>query len=218
MREQLGMAGLTIRGGAFFVMALAAGVGLAQADMTFTLGNVPQANEENILLNSGDTGATVFGTTNQSGLSVSFSSIADTLSAPSSGNARIEAVDGLLNDVTIGVPGGTFTDLILNPFQGTGNATLTVLLIETDGSTLSSSFTYALGNGQNFVTLVALNGELIKSVNLNAPGGFSDLRQPRISGASTAPAPSTLVMSSILFGMLGIVWTGKRLKRFAAAA
>src|SRR5262245_35382391 len=76
MREQLGLAGLTIRGGAFFVMALAAGVGLAQADMTFTLGNVPQANEENILLNSGDTGATVFGTTNQSGLSVSFSSIA----------------------------------------------------------------------------------------------------------------------------------------------
>jgi hypothetical protein len=32
-----------------------------------------------------------------------------------------------------------------------------------------------------------------------------------------SPVPSTLVMSSIVFGMLGIVWAGKRLKRPIAA-
>jgi hypothetical protein len=35
---------------------------------------------------------------------------------------------------------------------------------------------------------------------------------------SSVPEPSTLVMSSIMFGMLGVVWTCKRMKRTAMAA
>ena len=71
---------------------------VAKADsVTFTIGNNPQQDEENILLNNGTTGTTVFGLTNQTQLQVAFSSTTDILVEPSSGQARVEAQDGLLN-------------------------------------------------------------------------------------------------------------------------
>jgi hypothetical protein len=87
----------------------------AQATAIFTLGNNPQPTEENLLLNYNITGATVFGQTQTSNITGSFSSSTDTLTEPSSGQARIEALDGLINDITNTVPGGSFTDFILNP-------------------------------------------------------------------------------------------------------
>ena len=61
---------------------LLAGLGLAgtlpaHATVTFTPGNNPQPDEENILLNSGATGNPVFGTTNMSGITVGCSSLTD---------------------------------------------------------------------------------------------------------------------------------------------
>jgi hypothetical protein len=170
--------------------------------VTFTIGNHPQANEENILLNTGTSGSTVTGVTNTSGLTVNFSSTTDTLSEPSQGQARVEALDGLLNNVTISVPGGSFTDLILNPFDGpvTGhppvgsNATVTV-------AAGGGTFVYALANGQNFLTIVATSG-VIGSVTIDAPAGFADLRQPRISGAAVVPLPAAAWSGLVLLGGL----------------
>src|SRR3954470_17966920 len=101
--------------------ALAAGLGLAltlpaHAAVSFTPGNHPQADEVNILLNGGTTGPTVSGLTNPGGLTVDFSSTTDTLTEPSSGQARVGASDGAVNDLTITVPGGFYRDLIINPF------------------------------------------------------------------------------------------------------
>ena len=82
----------------------------AKADsVTFTLGNNPQQDEENILLNNGTTGTTVFGLTNQTQLQVSFSSATDILVEPSSGQARVEALDALLNNVSSRFPTVRFT-------------------------------------------------------------------------------------------------------------
>lgn len=64
-------------------------VSTAKADsVTFTIGNNPQQDEENILLNNGTIGTTVFGLTNQTQLQVPFSSTTDMLVEPSSGQAR----------------------------------------------------------------------------------------------------------------------------------
>src|SRR5262245_8041076 len=129
---------------------VAGGAGVAQAGIIFQTGNNPQPGEENILLNDGDTGTTVSGVTNQSGLIVDFSSTTDTLVVPSGGQARIEAEDGLVNNITITVPPvplGSFNDFIVNPFNGSGTATLTAIANEPGGGTQTFTFTYQLGNG-----------------------------------------------------------------------
>src|SRR5262245_4451108 len=92
------------------MVVVVGGTGVTQADTIFQLGNNPQPDEENVLLNSGATGFTVFGVGNQTGLDISFSST-ELITSPSSGNARIEATDGALNNITISVPGGVFSDL-----------------------------------------------------------------------------------------------------------
>src|SRR3546814_15076167 len=63
------------------------------ADIQFFTGLVSVQPDENFLLNKDTTGMTVFGDTNQSGLSVTFEGMED-LTLPAAGQARIEAVDG----------------------------------------------------------------------------------------------------------------------------
>lgn len=192
-----------------FIAIAVFSVTTARADsVTFTIGNNPQSNEENILLNSGATGTTVFGLTNQTNLQVRFTSSTDTLVEPSSGQARVEAVDGLLNNITLDLPNASFTDVILNPFFGSGTATVTVLT--TNNQTFT--FSYTLSNGENFLTIVADPGTRIASVTINAPGGFTDLRQPRISGAeANVPEPASLLLLG--GGLLGLAGAGRKLRR-----
>src|ERR1051325_41585 len=184
----------------------------AKADsVTFTIGNNPQSDEENILLNSGATGVTVFGLTNQTQLQVAFSSTTDTLVEPSSGQARVEALDGLVNNITISIPNGTFQDIILNPFFGSGTADVTVVTANNETFT----FSYSLSNGQNFLTIVADPGTRIFSVTVSAPGGFTDLRQPRISGAAVNETAVPEPASMLLFGsgLLGIATAFRKFRR-----
>ena len=192
-----------------FIAIAVFSVTTARADsVTFTIGNNPQSNEENILLNSGATGTTVFGLTNQTNLQVRFTSSSDTLVEPSSGQARVEAVDGLLNNITLDLPNASFTDVILNPFFGSGTATVTVLTTNNETFT----FSYTLSNGQNFLTIVADPGTRIASVTINAAGGFTDLRQPRISGAeANVPEPASLLLLG--GGLLGLAGAGRKLRR-----
>jgi len=182
---------------------------LAKADsVTFTIGNNPQQDEENILLNSGAQGTTVFGLTNQTQLQVSFSSTTDILVEPSSGQARVEALDGLVNNITISVPGGTFHDIILNPFFGSGTANVSVLTANNE----TFNFSYTLSNGQNFLTIVADPGTRNFSVTISATGGFTDLRQPRISGAApNIPEPTTMLLLGS--GLIGTAAAFRRKRR-----
>src|SRR5690348_4771067 len=87
----------------------------ARADIIFQLGNHPQKGEQNILLQPPDQmGSTIHGITDQSGTIVDFSSTTDILENPSNGQAQILAEDGAINNITVSVPGHTFTDLIFD--------------------------------------------------------------------------------------------------------
>lgn len=162
---------------------------LSWATAIFTPGNNPQPDEENVLLSNGTTGNTVQGTTNQSGFAVNFIST-QTITEPSSGQARIEATNNgsqiALTNVTFSLPGGgTFTDAIFNMFiggtVGTSGGTATITAVTNDG-TFTSPLT--LGNGSNFLTITTSGGETISSVGISYATGFTDLREVRISGAA----------------------------------
>src|SRR5919107_110623 len=85
--------------------------------VTFTLGNNPQADEQNVLYSSSQTGTSITGLTNQTNTTVLFTST-ETLQTTAVGQANLTATDGAINSVTIAVPGRTYGDLILNPLVG----------------------------------------------------------------------------------------------------
>lgn len=146
----------------------------------------------------------VTGTGNNSGFLVNFSSTQDILTAPANGQARVEATSGLLNEVTISVPGSTFETLVFNAFNGSGALDIIAVANELGGGSQTFNFSYDLSNGQNFSTYTTINGETIASVTLTSVGGFTDLRQIRIGGVSV---PSTNVPdggATVAFLGLGI--------------
>jgi hypothetical protein len=133
------------------------------------------------------------------------------LTEPSSGQARIEAQTGLINDLTITVPGATFADFIFNPTcipgsGGCGDAVVTAVTNDGPGT-----FTYSLGNGDNFLTITTANGETISSLSIAAATGFQDLQQPRISGVAAVPIPPTMLLLGS--GLIGLWGARKRFKK-----
>lgn len=137
------------------------------------------------------TGSMVTGTTQNTSTTVDFSSTSDTLETTANGQAMVTASDGTINNLTITLAGGeTYQSLILNPFLGgsvaPGPATVTVTA--TDG-TFTYGYPSGLGNGNNFLTITTSDGEAILSTTITSSTGFADLKQPRISGASSTPGP-----------------------------
>ena len=148
-----------------------------------------------MLLKSDTSGTTVTG--DITGYSVLFSS-SQTLLSPSSGQARVSADSegSLLTNLSIALDGAEYGAIILNLFLGNckdcvgGDATVTVDALDSNGLPEAPSiFTYALRKGQNFLTIVASNGESIVRTTIDAPDGLHDLRQLRIAGAEAGTSP-----------------------------
>lgn len=207
---------------AFAAISLA-GAGTASATITFTPGNHPQQpSEENILFNGAGTisgpATTVTGRTNQSSTLVAFTS-SENLVTPASGQARVEGADGGFTDLSISLlNGGTFGDLIFNlntPNDQDGIARITVhQLVGAD-----AIYDLAVSNGENFLTILAIDGQRISSVDINSNTdvgliNIDDGRQFRISdiqGPTNVPEPAALWLFGIgLLGLTGMARKGKQ--------
>jgi len=177
---------------------------LCWANAIFTLGNNPQPNEQNVLLNMGSTGNTVTGTTNTTGTTVVFTST-QTLTEPANGQARIEATNGTsqigLTNVDFNLNGTTFTDAIFNMDVtgtiGVSGGTATITAVTNDGT---FNFMTTLGNGSNFLTVTTSGGEVLESISISYSDalGFTDLRQVRISGVPDGGTTLSLLGASLL--------------------
>src|SRR5215469_11802462 len=120
----------------------------AYANVVFTLGNPGhQPGEENIMFHMDTTGNPIFGSTNETHTPVQFSSTTDTLRA-SGGQADIDAVDSLVNDIMVTTPGHTFLDLIINPFKEVAVGDLHITVVSNTGT---ATFDYGKTNGNNFL-------------------------------------------------------------------
>ena len=196
------------------LVALSAGA--ASAEIVIVNGGVPGNPDENVLLNTGATGTTITGTTNQTSSLVTFQGL-ESLSEPSNGQARIEAVDGAYTSLTFFLtdPAKSFgrAEFNINAAQ-TGTVTITAL--DNLGKTFTLANSAVGGGGQNFFNLTALSGESIKSVTITSNVPISDTRQIRLGGiglTSAVPELSTWAMMIVGMGMVG---GGLRLRRRGA--
>jgi PEP-CTERM motif len=189
----------------------------ADADAILTLGNIPQTGDENVLLNTGAVGNPIFGETNQTGATVQFGSN-ELLSAPSNGQARVEAQDGSLTHLDISIPGGSFDSLIFN-LDAESSGTVDFTALNTDGSLVTFD-DYALGkSGSNFFTFSSTNGTHIAMISLvtDTPVVLTDAEQFRIGGAflesqseTLAPIPEPISLVLLGSGLMGCAYRLRR--------
>jgi len=175
----------------------------AYANVMFALGQGSLPNPENIMFNSNQMGTTIDGFT-VSDTKVVFTS-AQTLMV-SSGQPNVNAASGLINTITIQAPGHTFEGLIINPFNPTENGDLMVMVITND---LPRSTGYGAAGGDNFLTITATSGEVIKEVTISSVGGFQSLGESvSISGVTVIPEPSSMLL--LASGVLGLAQVLRR--------
>jgi hypothetical protein len=197
---------------ALLAAVCAAGLAATPALADITIFDTPSAVQppENVLFQSEDPmGSTAFGVTNQTMTDVTFEGV-ENLLTPSDGQARIEAADGGMGNLTFFLTDSTlgFTEVEFNIF-GTQATATSVGLDFTDDSGTVFSDSFEIVNGQNFFSASALNGQFITRVSLTLNGDVQDVRQVRLGGVSdlstgiAVPEPATWAMLLGGFGLAG---------------
>jgi hypothetical protein len=206
------------------ILALGLSAGTASANIIFSTdpSAVLPGGEINILFETPQTGTTITGEVDHTGIGAIFTSLtgqtlqqtaqgqADIFNAlnPNGGNVNCATQLSLcLTSMDFHLANFLgFGDFMVNLASGVGTAT--VIANDNQGNT----YTYTLGPGQNFFSLLAVDGQLITDVKVLAPGGFNDYKQPRVSEVQgvTLPEPGSLALLGGVLGAIGITARKRR--------
>ncbi|OYQ25678.1 hypothetical protein CHU93_13175 [Sandarakinorhabdus cyanobacteriorum] len=173
---------------------------------------------ENVLFSGPDPiGNTVIGFTNQTQTRVTFNGI-EPLVSPPAGQARIEATDGGLTELSFGLdPGLGFKEVEFDLFGTHAEATQVVLNFTDQFSTIFAG-TYAIHQGGNFFSARAFDNQLITNVRFMLDGPIIDAGQFRIGGVGEAGAVPEPAMWAMMMAGMGLVGVAMRRRKAALAA
>jgi hypothetical protein len=201
---------------AMLTLGLCSGSAFANIIFSTDPSAVLPGQEINILFGAAQTGTTITGEVDHTGIGAIFTSLtgqtlqqnaqgqADVFNALNSNGGNVNCATQLslcLTSMDFHLANFLgFGDFMVNLVSGVGTAT--VIANDNQGNT----YTYTLGPGQNFFSLLAIDGQLITDVKVLAPGGFNDYKQPRVSEVQgvTLPEPNVLLLLGTVLGAIGV--------------
>lgn len=185
----------------------------AAADIVIVTGNSPQVNENVAFANQGPS-STILGSFG--GGTGNFQVTGTTVGGANqfaSSSAIITGNGSNITSINLGVTGGgLFNNLIIN-LPSTVSGTVSISILDNEDQTFITTF--ALDNGQNFFTIVGINGESIRTTSFTATTGYftaaSSIRAALVASGSSG-VPETATWAMMLFGFTGI-GTALRVRR-----